>query len=137
MTSGAYSTQLVLIDFGDARLAFDSYVHTLVGSAEFAAPELVRGLPIGFKTDIWYSFRCFQFFLHGTCITFCIFRNVGVIVYVIVSGSSPFATSLPVEDAETRANIIQNNFAFSPPLFESVSEFAIEFIRNILVLDMR
>ena len=53
VTSGAYSTQLVLVDFGDARLAFDSYVHTLLGSAEFAAPELVRGLPIGFKTDIW------------------------------------------------------------------------------------
>ena len=56
VTSGAYATQLVLVDFGDARLlAFDSYVHALIGPAEFAAPELVRGLPIGFKTDIWLA----------------------------------------------------------------------------------
>ena len=54
IAEGTYSTQLKLIDMGDARLlAYDSYVHKLVGTAEFAAPELVRGLPIVFKTDIW------------------------------------------------------------------------------------
>lgn len=54
IAEGTYTTQLQLIDMGDARLlAHDSYIHKLIGSEEFAAPELVRGMPIAFKTDIW------------------------------------------------------------------------------------
>ena len=45
---------LKLIDFGDARHIYNSYyVHPLVGSPEFAAPELVTGSPVALHTDIW------------------------------------------------------------------------------------
>ena len=54
-----------------------------------------------------------------------------------MSGASPFATSSPPDDTVTRANIIQNNFEFVTSLFEGVSQYAIDFIRDILVLDMR
>ena len=47
--------QLRLIDFGDAhRIGNTSYIHTLIGSAEFAAPEVVSGSPVGLSTDIWF-----------------------------------------------------------------------------------
>jgi serine/threonine protein kinase len=48
------SPKLKLIDFGDARQIYgDYYVHPLVGSPEFASPELVSGNPVNLKTDIW------------------------------------------------------------------------------------
>ena len=48
------SSRVRLIDFGDARhISNGYYVHSLVGSPEFASPELVNGLPIGLATDIW------------------------------------------------------------------------------------
>jgi len=49
------STPLIkLIDFGDARHIYDNtYVHRLMGSAEFAAPELVMGQPASLLSDIW------------------------------------------------------------------------------------
>ncbi len=43
-----------LVDFGDARLiSNDFYIHTLLGNPEFAAPEMVNGLPVGTSADIW------------------------------------------------------------------------------------
>ena len=45
---------LKLVDFGDARHIYNNYyIHPLVGSPEFAAPELVSGSPVGLLTDIW------------------------------------------------------------------------------------
>ena len=54
--SSASPTPLIkLIDFGDARHIYDStYVHRLMGSAEFSAPELVTGQPASLLSDIWY-----------------------------------------------------------------------------------
>jgi triple functional domain protein len=53
--SSASSTPLLkLIDFGDARHIYDgTYIHRLMGSAEFAAPELVTGQPASLLSDIW------------------------------------------------------------------------------------
>ena len=48
------SSRVRLIDFGDARhISNGYYVHTLVGSPEFASPELVNGSTVGLATDIW------------------------------------------------------------------------------------
>ena len=55
----------------------------------------------------------------------------------MVSGVSPFVTSSSRDDETTRANVILNKFEFVPELFENVSEYVIEFVRNILVLDMK
>lgn len=44
-----------LTDFGDAiQLSSTStYIHPLLGSPEFAAPELVLGQPVSLMSDIW------------------------------------------------------------------------------------
>ena len=48
------AAKLKVVDFGDARHIYNNYyVHPLVGSPEFAAPELVNGSPVGLLTDIW------------------------------------------------------------------------------------
>ncbi len=48
------TARVKLIDFGDAQTISNNYsVHPLVGSAEFAAPELVNGSPVSLLTDIW------------------------------------------------------------------------------------
>jgi len=45
---------LKLIDFGDAHHIYDdTYVHRLMGSAEFAAPELITGRPASLLSDVW------------------------------------------------------------------------------------
>jgi len=42
------------MDFGDARHIYDdTYVHQLMGSAEFAAPELITGRSASLLSDIW------------------------------------------------------------------------------------
>lgn len=59
------SACLKLIDFGDARIVYnDNYIHEYAGSAEFRAPEVIRGQAVSTLTDIWYthvvcSFVCF------------------------------------------------------------------------------
>ncbi len=48
------SSRVRLIDFGDARnITNGYYVHPLVGSPEFASPELVNGSPVDLSADIW------------------------------------------------------------------------------------
>ncbi|KAG8442620.1 hypothetical protein GDO86_011416 [Hymenochirus boettgeri] len=43
-----------LSDFGDAvQLNTTYYIHQLLGSAEFAAPEIILGNPVSLTSDIW------------------------------------------------------------------------------------
>ena len=42
--------KLKLVDFGDARYIHNHFhVHTLVGSSEFCAPEIVNVKPVAFS----------------------------------------------------------------------------------------
>ncbi|KAG7245183.1 hypothetical protein INR49_023749, partial [Caranx melampygus] len=61
-----------LTDFGDAvQLNSAHYVHPLLGSPEFASPELVLGEPVSLTSDLW---------------------SLGVVTYVLLSGASPSLT---------------------------------------------
>lgn len=44
-----------LTDFGDAAQLSppSSYIHPLLGSPEFSAPELVLGQPVSLTSDLW------------------------------------------------------------------------------------
>ncbi|XP_013406610.1 kalirin isoform X8 [Lingula anatina] len=105
--------RLKLIDLGDAHHIHNSYyVHQLVGSPEFAAPELVKGIPVGLLTDIW---------------------GVGVIIYVMLSGVSPY---LDESLEETCSNIVHNDYCFPEDYFEGVSQEARDIIKLMLVTDL-
>ncbi|KAI4898076.1 hypothetical protein NFI96_018077 [Prochilodus magdalenae] len=105
------STQPVvkLTDFGDAaHLSGSPYVHHLVGSPEFSAPELVLGEPASLASDLW---------------------SLGVLAYVMLSGASPF---LDESSEETCLNICRLDFSFPEDYFRGVSSAARDFVRSLL-----
>lgn len=84
------------------------YIHRMNGNIEFAAPELIEGnIPVHYKTDIW---------------------SVGVVLYTLLSGLSPF---LDETDEQTCANIINIDFNFPETLFPYVFQPAKELIQKI------
>ncbi|XP_076008806.1 triple functional domain protein isoform X2 [Genypterus blacodes] len=99
-----------LTDFGEAvHLNHpSSYVHPLVGSPEFSAPELVLGQPASLTSDLW---------------------SLGVVTYVILSGASPF---LDESLEETCLNICRLDFSFPEDYFQGVSPAARDFVCVLL-----
>ncbi|XP_060534993.1 triple functional domain protein isoform X2 [Cylas formicarius] len=100
---------LKLVDFGDA---VNTQKNVILPPAclEFASPELVLGQPVGKHTDCW---------------------AVGVFLYVLLSGVSPF---LDDSMEETTANILKCDFCFPEEYFQDVSHEAKELIQRLLVL---
>uniref|UniRef100_A0A8C2IST8 non-specific serine/threonine protein kinase n=1 Tax=Cyprinus carpio TaxID=7962 RepID=A0A8C2IST8_CYPCA len=98
-----------LTDFGDAvQLNSTPYVHPLLGSPEFAAPELVLGNPVSLSSDLW---------------------SLGVVTYVMLSGASPF---LDESVEETCLNICRLDFSFPDDYFQGVSQAARDFVCLLL-----
>ncbi|XP_029700567.1 triple functional domain protein isoform X4 [Takifugu rubripes] len=98
-----------LSDFGDAvQLNSSDYTHPLLGSPEFASPELVLGEPVSLTSDMW---------------------SLGVVTYVLLSGASPF---LDESAEETCLNICRLDFSFPRDYFQGVSQAARDFICLLL-----
>ncbi|XP_078619950.1 kalirin-like isoform X2 [Branchiostoma floridae x Branchiostoma japonicum] len=104
--------KIKLIDFGDAKqISNRFYIHNLLGSPEFAAPELVNGHPVCLNTDMW---------------------SVGVLTYVLLSGVSPFQDE-SVE--ETCTNISKVDYCFPEEYFTEVTDLAKQFVASFLLAD--
>uniref|UniRef100_A0A668AV20 non-specific serine/threonine protein kinase n=1 Tax=Myripristis murdjan TaxID=586833 RepID=A0A668AV20_9TELE len=99
-----------LTDFGDAvqLMPPSSYIHPLLGSPEFSAPELVLGQPASLMSDLW---------------------SLGVVTYVVLSGASPF---LDESVEETCLNICRLDFSFPQDYFQGVSPSARDFVCLLL-----
>ncbi|XP_060073162.1 kalirin-like isoform X1 [Ylistrum balloti] len=111
--SGMPLPRLKLIDFGDARHIYNNYyIHNVAGSPEFLAPEIIRRSPVGLLTDIW---------------------SVGVVMYVLLSGVSPF---LDESHEETCAHIVRTDYCFPDEYFAGISPDAKELINTMLVDDL-
>ncbi|XP_068612798.1 triple functional domain protein [Brachionichthys hirsutus] len=101
-----------LTDFGDAvQLNSTSYIHHLLGSPEFSAPELVLGQPASVMSDLW---------------------SLGVVTYVVLSGASPF---LDESLEETCLNICRLDFSFPEDYFQGVSALARDFVCLLLQVE--
>nr|XP_061838372.1 triple functional domain protein-like isoform X2 [Nerophis lumbriciformis] len=99
-------------DLGDAvQLTSAPYVHPLLGSPEFASPELVLGEPVSPASDVW---------------------SAGVVAYVLLSGASPF---LDESAEETCVNICRQDFSFPVDYFQGVSQAARHFVCSLLTAD--
>ena len=104
--------RVVVSDFGEAiRLGSVPYHHELTGTPEFAAPEMVSNDSVSLKTDMW---------------------SVGVIVYVILSGISPFYSD---NHEHACTNVTEINFKFPDNFFADVSDEAQDFIEELLIRD--
>lgn len=110
MVDVAGSTPILkLVDFGDS-VNTPKNVILPPACLEFASPELVLGQPVGKHTDHW---------------------AVGVFLYVLLSGVSPF---LDDSMEETTANILKCDYCFPEEYFREVAFEAKDIIGRLLVL---
>lgn len=100
---------LKLVDFGDS-INEPKNVILPPACLEFASPELVLGQPVGKHTDHW---------------------AVGVFLYVLLSGVSPF---LDDSMEETTANILKCDYCFPDEYFSDIAYDAKDIIGKLLVL---
>ncbi|VDK87338.1 unnamed protein product [Dibothriocephalus latus] len=105
--------RIKIIDFGLARELTDQELRVLFGTPEFVAPEVISYDPVSYASDMW---------------------SVGVICYVLLSGLSPFMGD---NESETLSNIIRCVYSFEYSEFDDISKDAKDFIRKLLVKDMK
>ncbi|XP_062510304.1 uncharacterized protein LOC134186370 isoform X2 [Corticium candelabrum] len=101
-------SKVVIIDLGLARDLNKGEVKDICGTPEFVAPEVLNFDPVTLATDMW---------------------TVGVIVYIMLSGCSPF---LGDDDNETMANVCNGDYEFFEEYFSEVSTGAKDFIKKLL-----
>lgn len=65
---------------------------------------------------------------------FLLYRSIGVLTYVMLTGVSPF---LGEEKQETYLNISQGNVDYSQDVFHGITNLAVDFIQSLLHLDPR
>ncbi|KAL0894230.1 hypothetical protein ABMA27_014243 [Loxostege sticticalis] len=108
----ASGEELLICDFGISRaIQPGAHVREILGTRDYVAPEILSYEPLSLAADIW---------------------SVGVLAYVLLSGYSPFAGDTK---QETYLNISQCTLSFPRELFRGVSQRAIDFIRETLVVD--
>lgn len=104
--------ELLICDFGISRaIQPGAHVREILGTRDYVAPEILSYEPLSLAADIW---------------------SVGVLAYVLLSGYSPFAGDTK---QETYLNIAQCQLSFPKELFRGVSQTAIGFIKETLVVD--
>ncbi|XP_047527648.1 serine/threonine-protein kinase 17A isoform X2 [Vanessa atalanta] len=108
----AEGEELLICDFGISRaIQPGAHVREILGTRDYVAPEILSYEPLSLAADIW---------------------SIGVLAYVLLSGYSPFAGDTK---QETYLNIAQCQLSFPRDLFRGVSQRAIQFIRETLVVD--
>jgi len=99
---------LKLVDFGEAKPCQGNNLTDYVGTPDYMAPEILKGLPYGTCVDMW---------------------SFGVITYVMLCGFPPF-------DGENEATILCNIMAlqydFPSPDWDEVSQTAKDLISGCL-----
>nr|AAI34811.1 Zgc:158623 protein [Danio rerio] len=110
LTSESPLGDIKIVDFGLSRLLSNSHeVREIMGTPEYVAPEVLNYEPISTATDMW---------------------SIGVLVYVMLTGISPF---LGDDKQETFLNISQINISYSEEELEHLDGSAIRFIKSLLI----
>lgn len=104
-------SDLKLIDFGLAR-AVDEYevLHSLDGTPYYIAPEVIGG-NYSKEVDCW---------------------SLGVILYIMLSGTPPFNGK---DNQEIMLNVFNGHYTFRPRAFANVSDLAKDLISRLLIKD--
>lgn len=90
---------------------YKTFMKTSCGTPEYVAPEILSGKQYTASVDIW---------------------SVGVITYVLLCNFPPFYGNT---DQEIFEKILRAHYEFPSPDWDSISEEAVDFISNILMLD--
>uniref|UniRef100_G3N626 Si:ch211-27e6.1 n=1 Tax=Gasterosteus aculeatus aculeatus TaxID=481459 RepID=G3N626_GASAC len=105
-------SRLLVTDFGLATFADGSWsLRTTCGTPEYMAPEILLRTAYSCAVDMW---------------------ALGVIAYVVLSGSMPFE-----DDSRTRLyrSIVRGKYSFRGDPWPSVSHLARDFVQGLLLLD--
>lgn len=101
-------SELILIDFGLSQFYYpDEVILNPVGTPYYVAPEVLNGA-YGNKCDVW---------------------SLGVIAYMLISGTPPFYGKT---DNDTLRAVQKNTLQFPDKLFGSISMEAKDFIKSCL-----
>lgn len=68
------------------------------------------------------------------CCRFPLYRSIGVLIYMMLTGESPF---LGEEKQETFLNVSQVNVDYSQDVFQGISDLAVNFIQSLLIKNPR
>lgn len=104
-------SKLLITDFGFASTRKSNghpYMHTVCGTPQYIAPEIVARRPYTSSVDIW---------------------AIGVITYIVLSGTFPFDSK---QDSLIFKQILKGKFSFSGMVWEGISEYAKDFIQCLL-----
>nr|CAD7411120.1 unnamed protein product [Timema cristinae] len=106
--------EVKLCDLGISRyISPGADIRDILGTPDYVAPEVLNYESISLSTDMW---------------------SVGVIMYVLLTGFSPFGGDTK---QETFCNISQCRLDFPDDLFEDVSEDAKDLMRKLMVKEPR
>ncbi|XP_064632286.1 calcium/calmodulin-dependent protein kinase type 1-like [Lineus longissimus] len=104
-------SKIMISDFGLSKVEDDGIMATACGTPGYVAPEVLKNEPYGKEVDIW---------------------SIGVIAYILLCGYPPFYHE---NDADLFAQIMKADYEFDSPYWDMISDFAREFIRNMMHLD--
>ncbi|KAL3313424.1 Serine threonine kinase [Cichlidogyrus casuarinus] len=103
--------KISLCDFGVAKyLDKNTIIRNLVGTPDYAAPEILNFNPIHLTTDIW---------------------STGVVAYFLLTSVSPFWSETK---EKTYSNVTSLRIIYDDELFEGITESALDFIKRSIVL---
>jgi tRNA A-37 threonylcarbamoyl transferase component Bud32 len=102
------SNSIKVADFGLANIIEGGSLQTVCGSPAYMAPEVHKMADYDEKVDLW---------------------SVGVMLYLLLSGTLPFAPPQMMEKAAA------GDYSFSGKIWKSVSTEAKDLISNLLVAD--
>jgi calcium-dependent protein kinase len=100
-----------LIDFGSCEIINNGKTNRKIGTPSYISPEIISGLDYDYKCDIW---------------------SLGVVMYFLLSGSTPFNGNSPNEIYD---KIKKGIFTFNSNNFNNVSDEAKNLIKSMLVKD--
>lgn len=109
MLSAVDSDVIKIVDFGLSK-RMNKRVICMQGTPEFVPPEVISLDPLGAYSDMW---------------------SVGVIVYIMVSGYSPFMGD---DDNETYGNISTCSYEFYEDEFANISDDCKDLIKNLFII---
>ena len=109
--------ELVLIDFGlskryDDHVHKPQHMHDVVGSSYYIAPEVLKG-DYGQECDLW---------------------SLGVIIFMFLSGTPPFAGE---DEVSIMRTVLHGSYRMNAPIWAHVSNEAKDFIAQCLERDTK